>query len=216
MITFEEVFSYEHLYKAALDCCSNVRWKQSTQMFELRISRWVAVLHRELFNGTYKGKGFTEFYINERGKTRHIQAVHISERCVQKCLCDYGLKPILVPKLIYDSSANLKGKGTDFALRRLVQHLTQHYKKYGTEGGILLLDYKDFFASIVHTTLIEMLRDEIEDERLFNLTCQFINAFDGDRGLGLGSEISQILAVYYTSKIDHFVKEKVHIKQYAR
>lgn len=215
-MTFEEVFSYEHLFDCAKECCNGVRWKESTQNFELNIAMWVSRLYEQLHNGTYKSKGFTNFYIHERGKLRYIQAVHISERCVQKCLCKYCLKPMLIPKLIYDNSASIKGKGTHFALKRLKKHLSYHFKKHGRKGGILLIDYKSYFPSIMHETLKEMLRKEIQDDRIYRLCAMFIDCFDGDCGLGLGSEMSQICAIYYTNEIDHYIKEQLHIKGYGR
>ena len=32
--SFEQVFSYENLYKAGLACCKGVRWKCSTQRYD--------------------------------------------------------------------------------------------------------------------------------------------------------------------------------------
>ena len=34
--------------------------------------------------------------------------------------------------------------------------------------------------------------------------------------MGLGSEISQICAMYYLNEMDHFIKEHLHVKAYAR
>ena len=44
---------------------------------------------------------------------------------------------------------------------------------------------------------------------------QFIKSF-GDKGLCLGSQISQICAVYYANKLDHFIKEKLRVRWYGR
>lgn len=38
----------------------------------------------------------------------------------------------------------------------------------------------------------------------------------GERGLGLGSETSQINAVIHTDKIDHYIKEKARVKDYSK
>lgn len=213
---YEDVISFESLTKAADQCCSGVMWKSSTQSFKLNQARWAADLHRQLAAGTYKSRGFTNFTITERGKTRHIQSVHISERCVQKTLCQNALRPLIEPRLIYDNSASLPGKGTAFALQRLKKHLWQHYQKHGRTGGILLMDYSNYFGSIDHRILLRMLRDVIADERVYALTKHFIDCFDGDVGLGLGSEVSQICAIFYPNQIDHFIKEQLRIKGYGR
>lgn len=36
------------------------------------------------------------------------------------------------------------------------------------------------------------------------------------KGLGIGNVVSQILAIFYLSDLDHFIKEKLHIKYYIR
>lgn len=202
--------------ESARKCMRGVRWKPSTQCFEIELLERVAELKLELDNCTYKSKGFHSFDIIERGKPRHIQAVHISERVVQKCLCDYCLKPILEPCLISTNSASQAGKGTDYALKHLKEDLRWHYARYGVTGGILVGDFHDYFGSISHSILESMLHKKITDKKLLGLTTYFIRCFDGDYGLGLGSEVSQILAIYYPNKIDHAIKEKYHIHGYGR
>lgn len=214
--SYDEVFTYSNLVKSAEECIKGVMWKQSVQSFESQLYIWCSKLHRQLSQRQYRSKGFTDFYIHERGKTRHIQSVHISERVVQKTLTQYALKPILEPSLIYDNGASLKGKGQDFAVKRFREHLRWHYARFELQGGILIGDFHNFFGSIDHGILLKQLRDKIKDDDIFELTKYFITCFDGDKGLGLGSEISQICAIFYPNQIDHIVKEQYGIHGYAR
>lgn len=213
-MSYEDVISFDALIKAAHECELGVGWKCSTQMYKVNKLQWVSNLARQLENGTYKSRGFNEFKINERGKERAIKAVHISERTVQKSLVQNALRPAIIPRLIYDNSASLESKGTEFAIKRLKQHLAHHYRKYGRKGGILIMDYKSFFDSIDHDILLKQLRNVIDDDRTYELTKMFIDCFP--KGLGLGSEVSQICAIFYPNEIDHFVKEKLHIRGYGR
>lgn len=214
-VSFKDVTDFNNLLKSALECCTEVRWKQSVQMFEIDILRWVSSLKKQLESGTYKTKGFRHFYIVERGKKRHIQSVHISERVVQKSLVNYVLKPVILPKLISANGASLKGKGTGYALKRLKQDLAYAYKKSGNDFYILTMDFHNYFNSIPHKAILDMVKPHIDD-KCFELLSIFVNAFEGDYGLGLGSEISQILAIFYPNAIDHAMKEHYHIKGYGR
>ena len=36
------------------------------------------------------------------------------------------------------------------------------------------------------------------------------------KGLGIGNVVSQILAIFYLNDLDHYIKEKLHIKYYIR
>lgn len=211
----KDIVTIGNLKASAKKCENSVRWKSSVQTFEIDEMQWVAELYTQLLNGTYRSKGFREFWLMERGKKRFIQSVHISERCVQKCLNEYGFKPGILPRLIYDNGASVKGKGTEFAIKRLRQHLATHYRKHGRSGGILICDIHDYFGSIPHDKLLPMMRYAIRDDDLYRYAEYFINQF-GDKGLGLGSEISQIAAIYYLNGLDHYIKEQLHIKGYAR
>lgn len=212
--TFDDVFSYMHLYEAFAKCKQGVRWKASIQAYEanLLINTWE--IYSKLKQGTWKSKGFTKFYLSERGKLRQIQSVHISERCIQRTLCDYYLVPLLQRSLIYDNGASLKDKGTSFAMTRLVTHLHKHYNRYGNSGYILLYDFTNYFGSIDHNTLYRQIDDKIYDERIKALYHQLIDAFD--KGLGLGSQVSQISAVYFTNYLDHVFKDILGITGNAR
>lgn len=212
---FEEVFSFNNLMQSARKCCKGVRWKTSVINFESKLVEAVAQIRHELLEGTFKSGGFITFTLRERGKVRFIKAVGIRERAVQKCLCDYWLAPLLQSKLIYDNGATIKGKGFKFAIDRMKCHLQKYGRRHGCEGYILLFDIKKYFDSIDNNILLESVHTISDNERLFNQYAYFINQF-GDKGLGLGSQVSQISALYYLNYVDHYIKETLRVKYYAR
>ena len=58
--------------------------------------------------------------------------------------------------LIYDNSASIKGKGIDFARKRLLVHLRKYYHQHGSNDGyILLIDFSKYYDNIQHEKLIE-------------------------------------------------------------
>ena len=140
--------------------------------------------------GRYRSKGFYEFDIVERGKPRHIRSVHISERVVQRCLCDYCLVPMLSRSFIYDNGASLRGKGYDFAVSRVTHFLAEHYRKHGREGYVLVFDFSKYFDTAQHEPVFREFERSGIDDRLVTLSKYFIQNF-GDVGLGLGSQVSQ-------------------------
>lgn len=212
---FDEVFSFRHLYLSGKKCCKGVYWKNSTQRYIGNIIPIIAKTHRELQNGTFKHRGFHAFTIMERGKKRYIRSVHITERAVQKCLCDYCLVPIYSACFIYDNSASLKHRGMDFALRRMTCYLQRHYRKYGLEGGVLLYDFHSFFDSAPHEPLFREADRRLHDPKIRELANSFITDF-GSVGLGLGSQVSQTNALMLPNMIDHYFKEVCRIKAYER
>ena len=214
--TYDDVFTYDHLYDAFSLCKQGVLWKASIQSYQSMKARNTYLIYNDLKNRVYQSKGFTEFDLMERGKLRHIRSVHISERCVQRTLCDHYLTPIVTRYIIYDNGASMKNKGTHFTLKRLETHLYRFYRKYKTnEGYILLYDFSDYFNSINHEKLYEILDKAIKDEDLKILAHHFIDCF-GEKGLGLGSQISQLAAILFATPIDRMFKEQYHQKYYAR
>jgi hypothetical protein len=195
-----------------------VDWKESVQRYEANALRNIVDTRRRLLAGESVQNGFMEFTLHERGKVRHIKSVHISERVVQKCLCTQVLVPILSNGLIYDNGASVKGKGVHFAIKRLITHLSMFYRQNGNsnEGYCLSIDFSKFFDSIDHELLFKMLDKEIKDKSVLDLTKKFITVFGDGKSLGLGSQVSQIAAIYFPSKVDHFVKDFKGEKFYGR
>lgn len=212
---FEKVFTHEHLYQSFKKCILGVSWKSSVQKYKAFALENIHKAYVQVHNGTYRSRGFTEFYIHERGKTRWIRSIPIEERVVQRCLTDNALLPVLSKSLIYDCGACLKGKGYTFAKDRCRKHLHDYIREHGTDGYVLLFDFSKYFDNIDHSIIERILEENFTDRRLIDLTMYFVKQF-GDKGLGLGSHISQILALVFANKLDHYIKEVLRIKYYAR
>lgn len=215
-LSYDEVFTFDNLFKAYKSAIKGVRWKTATKRFIYNDIILVNKLYNELKNRTYKTKGFKVFTICERGKMRTIKAVSLRERIVQKCLCNNYLCETLEKSFIYDNGACVKGKGITFAIKRIDTHLHRFYNHNKTNGYSLTIDLHHYFDTIDHDILLNKLGVVIKDLDLYNLLKMLITDFGTNKGLGLGSEISQICALFYLSKLDHFIKERLGEKYYLR
>lgn len=218
---FDEVFCFEHIYDSALLCKNNVMWKSSVQNYmrnlEYNVSETLYLLEIDRF----RFKNTFEFYIFERGKLRHIKSIHIRERVVQKVLCLYCLNPLFHPKFIYDNGASTKDKGLNFAINRMKMMINRHYRQYGTDGYVLLFDFKDYFGSISHEIALNMIKSEVKDDRLIKLIKESMEVYTTKEqvnrvGIGLGSELSQFIALLFANPIDHLIKDDMRFKNYIR
>lgn len=211
---FEQIISVSDLNKGRKLSKKGVSWKVSVQRYCLRYYRRLLRTYNKLRNGISVHAGFIKFDLLERGKIRHISSVHFSERVVQRSLCDNCLVPALSRTLINDNGASLKGKGVSFHHKRLRRHIHEFFRHYNT-GYILLMDFKSYFDNINHDKLIDMVKEVIWNPDILRLINQFVRPF-GKKGLGLGSQICQILAIFYPNKIDHFIKEQKHCRWFSR
>ena len=214
---FENVYNPDNLYAAFKKSRRGVTWKESVQRYEMNLLRNINIAYKKLKVGENVTYGFVEFDLFERGKKRHIKSVHISERVIQKCLCDTVLVPIISRVLIYDNGASLKNKGLHFAVRRLMTHLSKFYRENGNSNGYCLsIDFSKYFDNIRHDILFKQLEKIISDKRVLKLTKDFITPFGNGVSLGLGSQVSQILALSVPNTMDHHIKEIKQIKYYGR
>jgi hypothetical protein len=191
----------DKLYEAFKHSRRGVAWKESTQRYEMNAMRNILDAQRKLIARESVQSGFVEFDLRERGKVRHIRSIHISERIVQKCFCDNILVPILSRPLIYDNGAAMKNKGVHFSVRRLITHVSKYYKSNGNsaQGYVLAVDFRKFFDNIRHDILLKLVNEQLEDPDVRELLRRFITAFGKNRSLGLGSQVSQICAIFYPS-----------------
>lgn len=212
---YDKAISFEHLYKGLKSACRNVRWKDSVIRYEAYGLRNTYLLRQALLDGTYEISPYQTFKVHEP-KERFIYAPRLVDRQLQHALCDTGLYDDIAEHFIRDSMACQKGRGTDDALRRFKVHLRRYFNKYGIEGWVLKCDIHHFFPNTPHNTVKATARKYISDPQAANMVCRVVDSFDGEVGLGLGSQISQIMELLVLNDLDHFIKERLHIKYYIR
>jgi hypothetical protein len=212
----ENVFDYGNLLEAFDKSKKGVRWKCSVQRYEASLLRKTYDTHMKLLKGEDIRRGFHRFTLMERGKLREISSVHISERVVQRSLCDNALVPVLTRTCISDNMACIKGKGTHAAIKRVAYFLREYYRKTGSnEGYVVLVDFSNFFGNMKHWHIRKILEDHFTDKDMIEFIMLFVDAF-GEVGCGLGSQVSQIIGTVYASKADHYAKEVLRIHEYIK
>ena len=213
--TLSEAFSYSHLFFCGRAACKGVRWKTSTKNFELRLFSRSARARRKLRRKRWRCKKPFTFILPERGHLRKIDAPHIEDRQVHKTLCKYVLRPLYYPHLIYDNGASMEGKGFHFAINRILYFLRRWYRRYGTEGYVVTIDFKKYFPNAPHDTIEAIHRRYILDDDLRDLADYILNAF-GTAGMALGVEPSQTEACMLANAVDHAIKDQAGVKDDER
>lgn len=212
---YDKAISFEALYNGLKSACHAVRWKNSVIRYEAYGLRNTYKLRQALLNNTYEISNYQKFTIYEP-KQRLIYAPRLVDRQLQHALCDNGLYEDITEHFIRDSMACQRGRGTDDALERFKVHLSRYYKQNGTEGWYLKCDIHHFFPETLHEVAKQAARKYISDTKATGMVCRVIDSFGGEKGLGLGSQISQIMELLVLNDIDHFIKERLHIKYYIR
>ena len=94
--------------------------------------------------------------------------------------------------------------------------MRRYYRKNGIDGWILKGDISKYFYSIRHDTLKTLIRKKISDPDVLWLCDMIIDSTEGNVGIPIGNQSSQLFALLYLNGLDHFVKEKLGIKYYGR
>lgn len=163
------MYDSDTLIQAFENCKKGSIWKESVQRYESNLLKQVNHAQKELIAGTYKQKPFNEFLLHERGKSREVKAIHISDRVVLRAFCDRILFPTVNKYLIYDNGASVKDKGIQFTRDRFVTHLRKYYRTYQNNlGYVLLIDFSKYFDNIQHEKLLEEYKKRIKDEEVIN------------------------------------------------
>lgn len=213
------VCSFENLYAAMLKCKNNIMWKDSAAGFVKNGLVNCFTLKDELLSGNYKIGKYTVFTITEP-KRRVIVSTRIKDRVFQRSLCDNYLYKSITKSFIYDNAACQVGKGTDFARNRLKCHLQRHFRRHGRNGYVLKCDISDYFGSTPHITACNAARKRVNDSWAFREVERIVNSFtqgkDPSKGMGLGSQVTQLIQLAVLDDLDHYIKEVLHIKYYVR
>lgn len=240
-IKLEDVITFQNYFHALKECNKTVNYKYSVQEYDCNCVSNITDTINSIKQGNIPNvKNINPVVIFERGKQRIITPIDISDRITQKVLCDKVLIPSICPHLIYDNGASMKGKGTDFARRRVNEFLEKAKHEYGVSNlYVLTFDFKSYFDSIPHEQCYRVLKKYVSDERLVNLTIGIIESYKlrsiksidlpekretalkrlynhQEKGICLGSQISQIMAVAIPNEFDHYIKDKLKIKYYER
>lgn len=219
MATLEQLTELGTLNQCTYECTKQSRWKETTQRYLSNMLPNNVKLQQDILNGRYEVLPTINFTLNERGKIRKIEAPVVRDRIVQKSLMKSVLIPSLRPYLIYDNYASIKMRGTTFARNRLEYMLRNYYHHNGTDGYILQVDIKKYFENIDHEVLKQLIAPRLknEPEDVVKLIHYLIDhSSHSSKGLNLGSEAPQILAIYYLNPLDHFIKVVRGIRYYGR
>ncbi|MEA2057043.1 MAG: reverse transcriptase/maturase family protein [Patescibacteria group bacterium] len=235
---FNIVASFESLDAAYRRARLGKQGKPKICEFDFYLETKLSKLEYQLKTNQYQPSAYTHFKIHEP-KLRQVSAPAFRDRVVHHSLVAQ-IEPLFDKQFIYDSYACRKNKGTHLGAKRVKKFLMGARTKYGKNQPIYALqaDIKQFFKSIDWNILLQLIHKTITCQQTYDLIEKIItsykpvtpqsaqlNLFDqshhhlvtGTRvGLPIGNLTSQLFANVYLNQLDHFVKDRLREKYYAR
>lgn len=231
---YKNICEFKNLLKAYQNARKCKRYKRNIVDYGFFLESNLFKLQRELISENYMPSSYVCFTVFEP-KTRKVAAPAFRDRVLQHSLVSQ-IEPLFDSKFIYDSYACRKKKGTHFGLNRIKKFLQGARSIYGKNVPIycLRMDIEKFFSSVSWDVLItatnktipcektkKLIEKIITKHRCFDINGNFIKAPDiinseKRKGLPIGNLTSQLFANIYLNELDHFVKEILRVKWYAR
>ena len=203
----ESVCGLNALLKAEERAHRGVGYKNSVSRFHMLALSRCAELSNELSNGEYRpAKG--ERHEVWEPKYRVVSSSKYLDRVPQASFSvNYFYKKI-VPHLIENNYACIKGRGVDLAREKLKEIL----RSASEDDWCLKADMKNYLASIRHEALYGELGEYIADPWAMEYFRQTVENATAPDGLDLGSEIYQLSATSFLNRLDHMLDDGKYIR----
>ena len=151
------------------------------------------------------------------GGVRKLGIPSVKDRIVQQAIAQ-KLMPIYEPLFAEGSYGYRPGRSAQDAILKI--------RGYGDEGyeWAVLLDLSKYFDTLNHEKLLNLLRREIDDERVIQLIKRFLKSGVMENGVVMpteegspqGGPLSPMLANVYLNEFDHeYEKRGVPVIRYA-
>jgi len=214
---FERIVSPENLFAAWDEFSKGKQARGDVRTFAWRLEQNIFALHRALVSGAYRHGPYSAFTICDP-KQRRIHKAMVRDRIVHHAVFAV-LNPLFEPSFIAQSFSCRVGKGTHRAVDAL-ERMLRKVSRNGTGPCFALkCDVLQFFASVDHAVLLEILRRRISDERAVALLTEIVDSFAGEhqtKGVPIGNLTSQLFANIYLNEFDQFMKHELKIKPFIR
>ena len=213
---FEEIISLKNLCLAWNEFKKGKTKKFDVRQFQLGLKNNLLDLNAELKEKTYRHSNYASFYIQDP-KLRHIHKACVKDRVLHHAIFRI-LYTIFDPTFIYDSYSCRLKKGTHRAVNRFRDFARKVSGNNSRTCWVLKCDIKNFFDSIDHIVLIELIKKKVNDESTLWLLQRIIESFSvvDHRGIPMGNITSQLFANIYMNQFDQFIKHQLKVRYYIR
>ena len=180
--------------------------------FEASLDANLDRLHQELRDGTYVPQPVLQHLIpkaGQPGKFRRLGIPTVYDRVCQQALLN-RLEPIFEPVFDAASFGYRPGRSTHDAMRKIWGELQEGYE------WVVDADLKDFFGSVDHDKLLELVNQQVSDGRVLGLLRQMLKSgmmADGSRlpteqGTPQGGVISPLLSNVLLTPFDREMRRR--------
>ena len=183
---------------------------------------WLKENHKKLTERIRKGK-YTPLPVRQveipkpDGGIRKLGIPTVIDRIIQQAMAQQ-LTPIFEPLFSDDSFGYRPGRGAKDAINRVKEYAEQGYTR------AVVLDLSKYFDTLNHTVLLNLLRQQVKDEREIQMVKRYLKSgvmengvvIETEEGSPQGGNLSPLLANVYLNEFDwEFKRRGVPCVRYA-
>lgn len=209
---YEKIYDIENLKLAHKFARRDKSFYKAVQMVDSDPDFYLGQIREMLKNKTYQVSEYSISTINDKGKLRDLMKLpYYPDRIIQWAIL-LQIEKVFVSGFCTHTCASIKGRG----IKRAMELMDEYMKDRPNTSVCLKLDIKKYYPNINHRILKRMLRKKFKDQDLLELLDTIIDSYPGEKGVPIGSYLSQFLANFYLSYFDHWLKEDMKIKYVVR
>lgn len=209
---FSKIYDMDNLILAHKNARKDKAFYKDVKMVDENTTYYLTQIQEMLKHNTYKVSEYDISTISDKGKERELMKLpYFPDRIIQWAIM-LQIEDIFVKTFCTHTCASLKNRGISYASKLLTNYLKD---KYNTKY-CLKIDVKKFYPNINHKILKQLLRKKFKDRRLLELLDLIIDSYPDEKGIPIGSYLSQYLANFYLSYFDHWLKEDMKVKYVVR
>ena len=209
---FEKIVDIDNIMLAHKKARRDKSHYIEVQMVDKDPRKYAEEIQKMLIDGTYEVGEYKRSIIIDGGKERELMKLpYYPDRIIQWAIM-LQIEDIFLNKFIDQTCASIPKRG----IHRAWQFMQKYLKdKEGTKY-CLKLDVKKFYPSIDKDILKKMLTDTFKDDKLLELLYKIIDSYPEEKGVPIGSYLSQYFGNFYLHGLDHYIKERLGVKYYIR
>ena len=209
---YAKIYSMENLKEAHRNARKDKLFYKEVKMVDSDPDHYLGLIHRMLKDKTYKVSEYTISVINDKGKERELAKLpYFPDRIIQWAIM-LQIEPIFMEVFCDHTCASIENRGISHAQKLLNKYL----KDEKNTQFCLKMDISKFYPNVDHDILKELLKRKFKDTDLLNLLFQIIDSSPHEKGVPIGSYLSQYLANFYLAYFDHWIKEVLGVKYVVR
>lgn len=209
---YSKIYDMDNLKLAHRNARKDKLFYREVKMVDSDEDYYLGQIQKMLMNKTYNVSEYTISTINYKGKNRELSKLpYFPDRIIQWAIL-LQIEDVFMKTLCSHTCASLKGRGI-----RKASELTDKYMKDKFNTAYCLkIDISKFYPNINHKILKNLLKKKFKDKDLLEILFKIVDSTPGNKGVPIGSYLSQYLANFYLSYFDHWLKEKMGMKCVVR